>query len=476
MREGESSAATRSILAFRSSRISTSRQADMRFLDSVSAIRNCRGICVMGKWTTMSMLSGLTLVSAMPVPAGLPAEEPVALAAVVEEAVQRNPELQASKAMYEASTFRPSQEGALPDPTIGIMSTSMTNPIPLYYADPIANVAIRASQEIPYPGKRRLASEAAKLESEALEQSYQARRLAVIAWAKEAYFAIAYYDRALRLLGENLVLLDELSRAAQTRYAVGTSSQQDVLRAQTEISVLTARKVAIEQQRQAAVARLNGLLNRPAGTPFGTPVDYPIPALPPLAADLREGARARSPELRARQLDLDAAAAKLELAKKQLMPDFMLGASYGYSREYRDMWQLNLDLKVPLYRREKQKMGIQEETRNVEVARRELDGALQTVTAGIEEQYAMAAAAWRLITLYDSGIIPQARLTLEASLSSYKVGEVDFLTVVTNFISVLEYRMNYYEQVSDYQKALSQIEQLAATELLSTQATTENKS
>lgn len=394
------------------------------------------------------------------------AQEPNGIDTLVNEALARNPRLQAAMKEYEAASLRPTQARALPDPTIGFMSTSMTNPIPQYYVDPIANVGVSVSQEIPYPGKRGLAAEVAQREADSARETYEALKLEIVAAVKESYFDLAYYERALRLLNENQQLLEELSKIAQANYAVGVTSQQDVLRAQTEITVLISRQITLSQRRAAAEARLNELLNRPATTPVGGLEDYPLPGLSRSAEELRLAARDGSPLLKAQHRAVDARSARLQLARKDLKPDFMAGVSYGFSRQERDMWQLKFDVRIPLYRKQKQNLAIEEAAREHAGAQHELQAMSQMVDAGIEEQYAMAHASRQLFTLYDTALVPQARLTLEASISSYKVGKVDFLTVITNFVGVLEYRMNYYEEVANYQKSLAMLEQLSTASLL----------
>lgn len=398
------------------------------------------------------------------------AEEPVSLKALVDEAIDRNPALQAAGQRYEAATKRPPQEGALPDPTIGFMSTSMTNPIPLYVVDPIANVGVSVSQEIPYPGKRALARQAAEHDAEKAREDVESVRLKLIADLKRAYFEIAFIDRAADLLKESQRLLEQLEKIAETSYTVGTASQQDVLRAQTEISVLIARQIELEQRRAGSVAQLNALLNRPSGSPVGALADYPLPELQSTAADLESSAVEKSPDLRSMTREIEAETTRLELARKQLRPDFMVGGSYGYSRQERDMWQFKFDVRVPLYYKQKQKNGIEEAARMLAVARKSYDAMLQEVRSGIQEQYSMAGASNRLAKLYDSGIIAQAKLTLDASISSYKVGQVDFLSVLTNFVGVLEYRMSYFEEVARYQQALAELERLSATSLIEAQS------
>ena len=78
----------------------------------------------------------------------------------------------------------------------------------------------------------------------------------------------------------------------------------------------------------------------------------------------------------------------------------------------------------------------------------------------------MASTSNRLSTLYSYSVLPQARLALESSLASYQVGNADFLTVLTNFVTVLNYEINYEEQNARYQEALARLEPLVGLDLV----------
>jgi hypothetical protein len=49
-------------------------------------------------------------------------------------------------------------------------------------------------------------------------------------------------------------------------------------------------------------------------------------------------------------------------------------------------------------------------------------------------------------------------------LASYETGGVDFLTVLANFTTIREYQISYYEQQSEYLKALAGLEELTASQ------------
>jgi len=72
----------------------------------------------------------------------------------------------------------------------------------------------------------------------------------------------------------------------------------------------------------------------------------------------------------------------------------------------------------------------------------------------------------KLLDIYKNSIIPQSTLALESSISSYRVGSVDFLSILSNQQTVLEYEMKYYEILVDYYKALATLESIAGEKLI----------
>ena len=65
--------------------------------------------------------------------------------------------------------------------------------------------------------------------------------------------------------------------------------------------------------------------------------------------------------------------------------------------------------------------------------------------------------------LYSKQIVPQSQLALESSLASYETGNIDFLSVLSNFNTIRDYQMNFYEQQAEYLKALSRLEELVGS-------------
>jgi len=90
-----------------------------------------------------------------------PGASPSPLAELVREVEQNNPEVAAALHTWQAATNVPKQVSALPDAEVTVQQFSVGSPRPFagYSNSDFAYIGIGASQDLPYPGKRRLRSE-----------------------------------------------------------------------------------------------------------------------------------------------------------------------------------------------------------------------------------------------------------------------------------------------------------------------------
>jgi len=129
------------------------------------------------------------------------------------------------------------------------------------------------------------------------------------------------------------------------------------------------------------------------------------------------------------------------------------------------MYEVRADFKVPLYFWRKQRAGVNEQVSGLSQARRGYEATDQTLHFKIADEYFLAQASARLMKLYSQTVVPQGSLALESSLVAYEAGTVDFLSVLTNVTTVLEYEMNYHEEELSYMQALTRLEELTGKAL-----------
>ncbi|HWB99807.1 MAG TPA: TolC family protein, partial [Bryobacteraceae bacterium] len=324
---------------------------------------------------------------------------------------------------------------------------------------------VMVSQEVPFPGKLKLQGEMASKEAQAEFEQYQAVQLAVISRLKQAYYRLQYSYTAADILARNRDLLEQLLKVTEDRYSVGKAAQQDVFKAQTQISILETRLVKLEQERKSREAEINSIRNAAAGTPLGRPEEKQVKPLAASLEDLYAAARRNSPMLVRDQKMIERSELAVNRARKDYYPDVTLNAGYANMGGMPPMYEFRADFKVPLYFWRKQRAGVNEQVSGLSQARRGYEATSQALGYRIQEDYAMAQASAKLMGLYKQTVVPQANLALEASLATYETGSVDFLSVLSNFTMVLDYEMNYYDEALNYALALSRLEEMTGQTL-----------
>jgi outer membrane protein, heavy metal efflux system len=391
----------------------------------------------------------------------------IALAEVVAEALAKSPEIAAAERRLDAARQRPAQERSLPDPVLsaGYDAAGRPSPGAGLGSEPTANIGFMVSQELPYPGKRDLRGAIASREADAEGQQVEAVRLSVTARVKQAYYRLAYTYAAADALARNRALLETLVKVSETRYGVGQAAQQDVIKAQTQLTILQLQLERLGRERLVREAELNALLARRPATPVGQPDDLQLTDFEPSIDDLVAAAGTHAPLLRRDAVLIDRAQLGLDAARQDYKPDFAVSGGYYYMGEMPPMYAFRFDVRIPL-QRSRRNAAVAEQVNTVEAAKRSLESARLDIQARLQEDLAIASASARLARLYRESVLPQARLALESSMASYQTGRVDFLSVLTSFGTVLEYEISYYDELASFHAAVSRLEELTGAPLM----------
>jgi outer membrane protein, heavy metal efflux system len=389
------------------------------------------------------------------------------LSKLVQEAIEQNPEILAARRAVDAKRARVPQAGAWPDPTVSLSyAGNVLPPFTVMRGDPSSARQVMAEQTIPYPGKTRLRTEIAMRDVDAEALAYEAAARRVAAEVKQAYFDLYYVDQSLATLQKDRELLQNFEKIAEIRYSVGKAAQQDVLRAQVELSRLAERETLLEEQRRTLEAQLNSLRNLPVDSPLGAVTGVRSSAVVYNVDELQAAAQANYPVLKQRRTIVDENRLSVELARKDVRPDFSVGYTYMQRDGMPDMYGITLSTSLPLFRHRKQDMAIAEAAANLESARQMEASELTLLRYRVKQDYLEVQASDRLSQLYSQGIVSQSSLALESSISSYETGAVDFLNVLSNFLAVLNSELAYHQQVANHEKALARLEEETALNLI----------
>ena len=388
--------------------------------------------------------------------------------AAVEIAVRDNPNLAQMQARYEALAEVPSQVGTLPDPMVSFNAMNFPTDTFDREQEAMTQTQIGFSQVFPFPGKLRLKEEAAEYDALAAGHTVEEVRLQLINNVKGKWWQLYYLDRALETVDINQNLLGQFISVAKTKYETGKGLQQDVLLAQLELSKLIDQKIQLQAIRRNQAIQINILMARPANEVVSLPnqVSKMMPKLVDEAV-LYQLAEATRPRLKQLETQLNAAQSRLDLAKRDYYPDFTVGVTYGDRAGYNslpggdarsDFVSVMVGVKIPLYAGSKQSKAVSQKSYDLQKNHYALLDEKNRVMATISTAVTDYHRAKKQLSLFGSGIVPQAQQTVESMLAGYQVSEVDFLNLVRSQMTLFNYELQYWKALSDAKQALARLE------------------
>lgn len=429
----------------------------------------CRTHDIHRRWPSGVCAALATMVAACLLATSVAAQAvPLLLGDAYRSIGAENPRIAAAHALARAADARVPGATVPSDPQlqIGFMNYGLPGLEPM---DPLGMTQLQLMQMVPTAGKLRASGRIAGAQAAA-----QHERASDAEWELRTAVAMAFYelyeiDGRLAVSRETLRLLQDIRRTAESMYRVGDGRQSDVLRAQVEVARMTEDTIRMSAMRTAVAERLNALLDRSQGTPVGSPVMPSVPETLPALSDLTTEALARRPMLRAGEREVDAAAAQASLARREIWPDLAVGLQYGRrngAMGTEHMGSLMLGASLPIFARSRQLRMREEAEAMRQMAAAELSAMRADTRGRIAEVHATLARARNLSSLYRHSVIPQAEATVASAHAAYRVGGVDFMTLLDARMTVNDFRQELLALEAEEGQGWAELEMLIGRQLL----------
>jgi len=391
---------------------------------------------------------------------GWPEDGIVTLQDLEREAIQNNPELHMSEKKVETADEKKALAAAMPDPMIGYMMQNVGAPFVWSVGkQDMSMQGIIVTQEIPFPGKLSTMGDAAGKMADRERESAREIKLRILSNLRSAYYDYYLAFRSMEILTQTKDLMKNIQRIAETRYATGQGMQQDVLRAQLEVSMLLDKIAEEERKKEEETSMINSLIGRNPLAPLGTPEELPRKLLERNIDDPASMAQEHSPLLIGKKRMVEQNEFEVSSRKKEYLPDMVVSGGWFKRGDLADVWQASIMFKVPLYFWNKS-TGVRAANAELLSARYDLDATKLVVLSRMRDLHAMAKTSEHHLDLYDTGIIPQARMALQSTMTNYQVGKTDFMALLDSESLLLKYQLMEQEELVNLNKTLSQISEM----------------
>ena len=374
-------------------------------------------------------------------------------------AIRHHPSIHAARERAARMAAMVPQEGALPDPMLKVGAERMAS------AD--VDGMVEVEQTLPFPGKRRASAGAAERETAAAEAEIRALELQLTQQVHSAWWDLHFAGQTAKLTRENRTLLEAVRSAVDARVAADQARQADQLRLSNELAMIDRDLAEAEQLGATARARLNSLLNRPAGASLPPPRNVAIPTTASLESLLAR-AQSQHPEVAAAEQRAEAFRHRLRRAELEQYPDFTVGVGgttglrSSMSSMGRDSEQVftTIGINIPLWREPRRAM-IREAKAGIAETDAMLAATRSDLRFRVEEAWFSVRTERDIAALFQTRLIPDARQAYQVTLTGYSVGTSDFTDLLETWRLLLTYQLQHARSQTQLGKATATLKSAA---------------
>lgn len=398
-------------------------------------------------------------------------------------ATKQDPWLKGSQYREDAIMANSIAAATLPDPVVSIGLANLPTDGFAFDQEPMTQLKAGVSQMFP----RGDSLDIRRKQLEELAQQHPIMRQDRMAKTKFAvsvkWLEIFRAQQTIALIEEDRALFEQLGEVAQASYssAVGKVRQQDIVRAQLELTRLDDRLTKLNSQKEQAMAELLEWLSDEASwstssAQYAQIIHLPsiAPTVEPLYLSAKDALERRDlqtlanvlnehPYVLAIEQKIQASTTGIDLAKQQYKPQWGVNASYAYraddqlDRSRADFISVGVSFDVPLFTINKQGQEVSAAISQTEAIKTEKRLALRSLISQLQSAYAAHLRLLQRESLYTSNILVQMSDQAEASLTAYTNDDGDFAEVVRARIADLNARIDALNIDVDLLKSQSQL-------------------
>jgi len=410
---------------------------------SCSISRLYRGLAVAGLIFTVSW-------------AGHAAEAPLSLDEAVALAVEANdPSVQRYAERAAALEEKAVADGQLPDPQLRFALANWPVDSFNFTQEPMTQVQVGLRQQFPAGSTRSLTTERRRAEATEQRAAKTLQERQIVLQARKTWLELAYWLAARTSVQESRDALKELVGVIEGQFASGLKSNQDLSRAELELSLLEDRSVEVERKIDTLRADLSRLIGQAAYRPL--PDVPPVLHVPPVRDALIDMLTSH-PAVKMEDARVVAQDRDIDLANEQYKPSWSVDAGYGVRGGGRaDFASLMVVVDLPLFTDNRQDRRVAAAKRNREAARLDRSTKLLEMRQMADRTYAEWERLGDRVKLYRDVVLERAAANSEAAMDGYRNDVSDFAELIRSRLAQIDAELMLQRLRADEAKAQAEL-------------------
>lgn len=378
----------------------------------------------------------------------------------------------------------------LPDPKISIGVGSLAADSLEFDQEPMSQFKVGITQMFPRGESLAIKSRKLKIESQQYPLQRQDRTAKIAVTVGSLWLDAYNVLQTMTLVEKNRELFEQLVDIAEANYstAKGNARQQDVVRAQVELTRLEDRLIQLAQQKNRFQGQLLQWLsdysNNNDTVTYTEKVnldslvlDTKIPQIDLLAEQIVYSESwlkqdqlvpffVKHPAVLALDKKILASKTGVTLAKQKYQPEWGVTASYAYrdddpmGNERSDLLSIGVTFDLPLFTENRQDQEVKSAVSQAEVIKTEKILLLRKMMSSF------ASGKGRLLTLeqrkslFNDTLVPQVNEQIDSSLMAYTHDDGDFSDVIRARMALLNTEIDYLAINVEQQKLILELNYL----------------
>lgn len=390
-------------------------------------------------------------------------------------ALNNEPWLTASKYQQAAVQAQSLVAGTLPDPVLTIGLMNLPTDGFAFDQEGMTQLKVGVSQMFSRGDslalkKQALAQSAQQYPWLRSDRLAQVKTIVIESWLN-AYRA----QQSIALIEQDKALFSQLIDITESSYAssIGNTRQQDIIRAQLELTRLEDKLMMLEQQFESAKKRLSqwlpiNMLTQPVSAKRSDII--PLVDFSQLEFTQLMQLLMAHPAIVAIDQTVAAKKTEIDIAKQGYKPQFGVNMGYGYrdgtpmGDSRADLFSVGLSVDLPLFTDNRQDQQVNAAIAIAEAVKTQKLIALQKLKGMYFKEFSQLARLAKRGGLYQTKLLPQMAEQAQATLNAYTRDDGDFSEVMRARISELNAKIDALNIQIDQQIIIARLNYYASSQ------------